>query len=140
MEMSLPLQIVLFIAALAVIVLVACILPIAFKMRLISEDMVCAIKEFKEDVHFIKEQAEVLMQNLDELSRRATCQMDDVTQIIRTARQWTERADRIVEQVEPPVFAMARNLNLMRAGVGKFLQVFLHSNHRKPNHEEIEDE
>jgi methyl-accepting chemotaxis protein len=67
------------------------------------------LDEFKSDAHFVKQQTEELIHNLNELSRRANEQMDDVHKIVRTARQWTERADRIVEEVEPPVFALARS-------------------------------
>src|SRR5437899_1008191 len=102
--------------------------------------MLRAVNEFKSDAHYVKQQTEESMHNLNALSRRASQPMGDVGQIVRTARDWTDKIDRIVEEVEPPVFALARNLNVIRAGVGKFLQVFLYSNHHKPTHEEIEHE
>src|SRR5262245_33926956 len=132
MEMSIVLQVALFLASLAIIVLVACVVPLAFQTRRNSEQMLRSLNEFRTDAHYIKQQTEELIRNLNELSRRANQQMDDVTHIVRTTREWTDRADRIVEEVEPSVFALARNLNVLRAGVGQFLQVFLHSNHRKP--------
>jgi uncharacterized protein YoxC len=140
MEMSVALQVGLFLASLAIIVLVACVVPLGFQTRRNSEQRLRALNEFKSDAHFVKQQTEELIQNLNELSRRANQQMDDIGHIVRTARQWTDRVDRLVEEVEPPVFALAPNLNLLRAGVGRFLQVFLHSNHRKPTQEKNEDE
>ena len=138
--MSIALQVALFLASLAMIVLVACIIPLSFQVRRNSEQMLRAVNEFKSDAHYVKQQTEELIHHLNELARRANAQMDDVSQIVRTVRQWTERVDRIVEQVEPPVFAVARNLNVVREGVGKFLQVFLHGNHHNQPQEDIEHE
>ena len=140
MEMSIALQVALFLAALAIIVLVACIIPVAFQTRRTTEKIARCLDEFKSDTHHMKQHTEDLIENLNELSRRANHQMDDVGQIVRTTREWFDRADRIVEQVEVPVFTLARNLNVLRAGVGKFMQVFLHGNHHKQTQEETEHE
>ena len=140
MEMSIALQVALFLASLAIIVLVACVIPLGLQTRRTSEQMLRCVNEFKSDAHYVKQQTEELIRNLNELSRRANEQMDDISQVVRTTRQWTERADRLVNEVgsaiEPPVFSLVRNVNLLRTGVSRFLQVLTHT---KPNHEPHEE-
>ena len=67
-----------------------------------------------------------MVRSVDELSRQATRQLEDVARITRVVQAWTERGDRLVQSlgavVEPPVFALARNIGLFRLGASVFLK------------------
>src|SRR5712675_935757 len=99
MEMSIALQVALFLASLAIIVLVACVIPLGFQTRRNSEQMLRALNEFKADAHYVKQQTEELIRSLNELTRRANQQMDGVGQVVHTVQEWTKRADRLVDEV-----------------------------------------
>ena len=77
-----------------------------------------------------------MLHNVNELSTRATRQCDDVEGVIQTVRGWIERMDRVVEEVrsvlEPPVLTAARNAQILRKGIVKFLEVFWNRNHHQP--------
>jgi hypothetical protein len=82
-------------------------------------------------------------ERLNLLSVLAQNQWHEVEKIVHTARQWSERADRFVEEVgsivEPPVFSVGYKLNLMRAGVKTFFQTLLSGNqqHKEEEKEKI---
>jgi uncharacterized protein YoxC len=139
MEISVALQIALFFASLSVIVLVACIVPIAFQTRRNSEQLLRTIEELKSNTQLLAQDSRELVRSLNDLCRRANQQMDELSQILRTAQQWTQRADRLVEEVgsaiEPPVFSLARNLNLFRTGATTFLRTLFHLNHHNQTKE-----
>jgi uncharacterized protein YoxC len=135
MEMSILLQMVLFVAALAVIVLVACLLPIAFQVRRQVEQLMLTAMELKASVQVLLQESRELVRSASELSQRARQEMDEAGQVVHTVRQWTERADRLVDEVgaaiEPPIFALTRNMNLIRMGVSAFMQNIFQRHQRK---------
>lgn len=143
MEMSVALQIALFFASLSVIVLVACVIPIAFRTRRNSEQLLRTFEELKSNTQTLAQDSHELVRNLNDLCRRANQQMDEVGQILRTAQQWTQRANRLVEEVgaavEPPVFALARNMNLLRTGATTFLRTLFHLNHHNHTHNQTKE-
>jgi uncharacterized protein YoxC len=132
MEMSTVLQVALFLAALAFIVLVACLIPLAFQARRRLEHLAVSAEQLKANVELLVQDSRELVRNVNELEQQVSRQMDDVGQVVGTVRRWTERADRLVEEVgsviEPPVFAWVRNVNLFRLGATTFLQAFFHTN------------
>ena len=134
MPMSTVLQVALFFASLAVVVLVACLIPIAFQARRQLEQLVVTAGLLKADMAVLVHDGQALMQNVNVLVTRANHQMDDVEQVVCTVRQWAERTDRLVDAVgatlEPPVVAMVRNLNLLRTGVTTFFQALMQRNSR----------
>ena len=138
MPMSTVLQVALFFASLAVVVLVACLIPIAFQARRQLEQLVVTAGLLKADMAVIVHHGQALMQNVNVLVTRANRQMDDVEQVVRTVRQWAERTDRLVDALgatlEPPVVAMVRNLNLLRTGVTTFFQALMQRNQRNQTH------
>ena len=111
MPMSIVLQVALFFASLAIIVLVACLIPIAFQARRHLEQLVDIAGQLKVDLAVIARDGQELMQNLNALASRANRQMEDVEQVVRTVRQWSERTDRLVNvlgaALEPPVVAVS---------------------------------
>jgi uncharacterized protein YoxC len=132
MEMSTVLQVALFLASVAFVVLAACLVPIAFQARRDLEHLALTAMQLKAKLEVLVEDSRELVRNVDVLSKRVNQQMDEVDQVVRTARQWTERADRLVNEVgsaiEPPVFSLVRNIKLLRTGATTFLQALFQSN------------
>ena len=130
--MSTALQVALFVASLAFIVLVGCLIPIVFQVRRKLEQLVAATEELKIKAQALVEDSHEMVRNVTELSKRANQQLDEVSRVVQTARQWAERADRLVNEVgsaiEPPVHSLVRNMNLFRTGIATFLQVLSHRN------------
>jgi len=138
MQMSAVLQVALFFAAIAVVVLVACLIPLAFQARRQLEQLVVTAGQLKADLEVLVNDSRELMRNANTLATRVNQQMDDVEQMVCTARQWTERADRLVNTLgaalEPPVVAVVRNLNLLRTGATTFLQALFQRSHHNQTH------
>ncbi len=130
--MSAALQVALFVASVAFIVLVVCLIPIAFQMRRKLNQLVIAAEELKEKAQALVEDSHEMVKNVAELSKRANEELDEVSRVVQTVRRWTERVDRLVNEIgsaiEPPVHSMIRNVGLFRTGVATFLQVLLHRN------------
>src|SRR5690349_6028491 len=128
MELSTTLQIALLVAALALITLVACIVPLSFRSYRLLEQLLRAIEKLEADAKLLAHDSRKLLQNVNDLCLRANQQMDTVDEVMRTAHQWTQRVDRLVDQVgtavEPPLFAFARNMGALRKGAATFLKVF----------------
>jgi uncharacterized protein YoxC len=123
--MSAALQIALFVASLAFIVLVVCLIPIVFQARRKLEQLLAATEELKEQAQALVEDSHEMVRNVTELSKRANAELDEVSRVVQTVRQWTQRADRLVNEVgsaiEPPVHSLVRNMNLFRTGIAAFL-------------------
>jgi uncharacterized protein YoxC len=131
--MALPLQIALFLASVAIVALVACLIPLAFQARGQLQQLILAAEQLKAKVEILAEDSRDLVRNFNTLTTRANQQLDNMEQVVRTARQWTERADRLVNEVgaaiEPPVLSLVRNITLLRTGVTSFFQALTHRNH-----------
>ena len=132
MEMSAALQVSLFLASLAFIGLVACIIPMAFQARSQFKQLVLTVEQLKPNLVLLVPDSREMVRNVSELSKRASQQMDEVGRVVHTARQWTDRGDRIVNAVgsaiEPPVFSLVRKLSVLRTGTTTFLQALFHPN------------
>jgi uncharacterized protein YoxC len=130
--MSTALQVALFVASVAFTVLVICLIPIAFRARRQLEQLVVTAEELKGKLQVLVEDSRELVRNVNELSKRANQQLDEVNHVVQTARGWTDRADRLVNEigsaVEPPVHSLLRNMNILRTGVTTFLQFLSHRN------------
>jgi uncharacterized protein YoxC len=140
--MSAALQVILFLASLAFIVLVGCIIFIAFQVLRQLQHLVLTVEQLKANMQVLLEDSRELVRNVNELAKRANQQMDDMGKVVRTVQQWTERGDRLVNEVgsaiEPPVFSLVQNLNLLRAAVTTFLKVLLHPHQYKQTKKEKE--
>lgn len=138
--MSTALQVAVFVASLAFIVLAVCIIPVAFHLRRKLEQLVNTAGELKEKLQVLVEDSHEMVRNVTELSKRANQQLDEVSRVVHTARQWTERADQLVNEIgsaiEPPVHSLVRNMNLVRTGIATFLQVLSHRNQHNQTRKE----
>jgi uncharacterized protein YoxC len=133
--MSIPLQIALFLASVAIVIFVAFCIPAILQLRNNAARLTQTLAELKAEVSLLVQDSRRLLHNVNELSTRATRQCDDVERVIQTVRGWTERVDRVVEEVgsvlEPPVLTAARNALIFRKGIAKFFEIFLNRNHRQ---------
>ena len=133
--MSIPLQIALFLASVAVVIFVAFCIPAILQLRNHAARLTQTLAELKAEVSLLVQDSRRLLHNVNELSTRATRQCDDVERVIQTVRGWTERVDRVVEEVgsvlEPPVLTAARNALIFRKGIAKFFEIFLNRTHRQ---------
>ena len=128
-----PLQIALFLASVAIVLFVACCIPVMLQLRKHAERMTQTLAELKAEVSLLVQDSRQLLHSVNELSTRANQQCDDVERVIQTVRGWTERADRVVEEVgsvlEPPILTAVRNAQILRKGIAKFFETFLNRNH-----------
>jgi uncharacterized protein YoxC len=140
MEMSPILQVALFLASLAVVVFVACVIPLAFQIRRNSDEVVRRLEAMKTDLEGLTTDTREMVQHVNNLCRQATQRVEEIGAITQTVRDWTTRAYHLVGEVgsalEPPVLTMARNIRALRSGVGVFLKTFMRHNH----HTEHENE
>lgn len=140
--MSMPLQIALFLASVAVVIFVACCIPAMFQLRKHAARMSQTLAELKAEVSLLVQDSRTLLHSVNELSMRAHQQCDDVERMIQTVRGWTERADRVVEEVgsvlEPPILTAVRNAQILRKGVAKFFETFFNRNQHQPQKAEEE--
>ena len=140
--MSLPLQIALFLASVAIVLFVACCIPVMLQVRKHAERMAQTLTELKAEVSLLVQDSRTLLHSVNELSTRANQQCDDVERVIQTIRGWTERVDRVVEEVgiavEPPILAAARNVQILYKGITKFFETFSNRNHHQP--QEVEEQ
>ena len=124
-----PLQIALFLASVAIVLFVAYCIPAMLQLRKHAARMAQTLAELKAEVSLLVQDSRKLLHNVNELSTRAHQQCDDVERVIQTVRGWTERVDRVVEEVgtavEPPILAAARNIQIFYKGITKFFDAFL---------------
>jgi len=130
--MTTALQVVLFVACITFVVLALCIIPVAFHLRRKLEQLVVTVGQLKDKLEALVEDSHTMVRNVTELSKRANQQLDEVSRVVQTARGWSDRADKLVNEigsvVEPPVHSLLRNLNLLQTGVATFLQFLSHRN------------
>jgi uncharacterized protein YoxC len=129
--MSNALQVALFLASLAIVAMVACVLPLIFLSRQQFKKLVEAAEQSRTDMQTLVQHSQELIRNITEISRRASKQMDEIDQVVATVREWTEGADHFLKEVgsvvEPPVFTIARNVNLLRSGMAGFVRALFNS-------------
>jgi uncharacterized protein YoxC len=148
MAMSPALQVALFLASLAVIGLAIFVIYVSYQARAQLKQLSSAAEQMKADLKVLLQHSQELISHVTEVSRRVSEQVDEVETVVKTVRHWTERADRVVEEVgsaiEPPIFAAVRNMNLFRKGAAAFLQALFHidqnNRHNANTQQEREEE
>jgi ABC-type transporter Mla subunit MlaD len=138
--MSVELQVALFLASAGIVALVVCLVPILLQVRRQLELLVRTAEQLKANLDLLVHDTRDLVHNVNELTRQANEQMEDVAHVVGHVRQWSDRADRLINEVglaiEPPVFSFVRNLNLFRTGLSVFLETLLCSRKHNPTEEE----
>jgi uncharacterized protein YoxC len=135
-----PLQIALFLASVAIVLFVAYCIPAMLQLRKHATRMTQTLVELKTEVSLLVQDSRKMLHSVNELSTRAHQQCDDVEHVIQTVRGWTDRVDRVVEEVgsvlEQPIVTAARNAWVFRKGIAKFFETFLNRNHHQPQRAE----
>jgi uncharacterized protein YoxC len=130
--MATPVQIALFFACVAIVVFVIGFVIALVQLQRRLEQTTRTIEELKTDVKLLVDDTRKLMQSMNALTERANRQCGDVERVVGTVRGWSERADRVFQEVsaavEPPLLLAARNLQLFRTGFAAFVQALLHRN------------
>ena len=138
--MSIALQIAVFLASVAIVIFVAFCIPAVLQLRQQAARMAQTLAELKAEVSLLVQDSRKVLHNVNELSTRAHQQVDDVQRVVETVRAWTGRVGRVVEEVgmvlEPPILTAARNAQIFRKGIAKFLETFLNRNHHQPQKSE----
>jgi len=130
--MSTAVQIGLFLASMAVVVLVVCVIPFVYQLRRNLDHLIKTTDELKSELKPLMQDTREVLQNLKQISERTNEQMDEVEKVVQTVRDWSNRADRLVDEVgsalEPPILTAARNINIFRKGITTFVEYLLHRN------------
>ncbi len=129
MEMSIALQIALLLASLAIVVLVVCIVPIAFQVGHSMKHLALTTERLEASAQALLQDSRGLVQSISELSERTNQYMEEVGKVSRVVQIWTERVDQFVRQVgslvEPPILSLLFNSKMLRVGATVFLRTLL---------------
>jgi uncharacterized protein YoxC len=132
LNMSITLQVALFIASVAFIALVACIIPIAFQARRHLEHLVHSSDHLQAKIEILLQDSHEMVEKVNDISLWANEQMDGMGKVLHTIQQWAERGNRFANDVEsvidPPILTLIRNINLLRKGATGFLKTLTRSN------------
>jgi uncharacterized protein YoxC len=132
--MAMALQIALLVASVAFVALVAVLIPVVFRASRQLEKLVVTIGEVRVDLDALVEESRGLVRNVNILVTRANGGLKDVEEVVSAVRTWKNRLDRIATVistiVEPPVFALANNVTLIRMGVTAALRALSNHNQR----------
>lgn len=127
--MSIALQVALFLASLAIVALVVCIVPIAIQVGRSLRHLGVTTERLEATVETLLQDSRELVRNVGDLSDRTKRNMEEMEKVVRIAQLWTERVDQFVRQigsiVEPPMLSLFRNSKVLRMGVAVFLQTLL---------------
>jgi uncharacterized protein YoxC len=138
--MAIALQVALLVALVAFTALVAFVLPVVVQAWRQMQQIMSLDLQLKSGIKVFLDDSHELLRNGNEFIKQASQQMEHVDKMVRTIRQWTERADRMVSQVgsamEPPIFSLVRSINLVRTGVVAFLETFGKSRQHSLTHKE----
>src|SRR5580704_4977721 len=97
--MSNALQIALFIASVAFTILMVCLIPIVFQVKRQLDQLVITAEDLKEKTQALVEDSHKMVHNVTDITRRAGQELDTVHHVLETVSQWTERTDRLVNEV-----------------------------------------
>jgi len=133
--MSAILEISFILASIAIVVLVACLLPVLFLASRQLKQLVLTAEKVKITLESLILDSRESVKNVKLLSERANLLLENVDHVVQIVHRWTERADLLVNElgsaIEPPMFSLVRKVNLVRTVVSTFLQRFLHQDQEK---------
>lgn len=133
MEPQLPvaLEVALYAASIAIVVAAVVLVAGVIHSRKSFDRLVGAVEELRTEVKPLAQETRIVAKRIGDLSMRAEEQWTAVEGIIGTARRWSERVNRVVDEVggavEPFAFAATRGVRVVQRGlavVGQFLPYF----------------
>jgi uncharacterized protein YoxC len=110
----LPLQVVLYVASLAIVVWTAVLVGVLFRLLAKLERIVGAVEQLNLEIKPLAQEARDAVRSVHDLSDRAN--------------HW---AGEVGDAVEPPLFAATRSLRILRSGVETFMRVLLDRKQRQ---------
>jgi uncharacterized protein YoxC len=96
--MSSALQIALFLACVALVLLVSLLIPLSILLYRRTSGVVRQLEEMKADLKQLIHDSRAMVQIVSLLSSRANQQLDDLGNVVRVVRRWSERVDHVVEE------------------------------------------
>ena len=124
--MSMALQIAQFLASVAVVAFVVFLIPVLIGLREHAARALRELEELKSDVRLLVQDSRSMVQNVNNLTSRAQLQMDEVDKLLRLVRGWSERTDRVVNEVgvlvEGQLLTATRLVKLVHLGLGRLLE------------------
>ena len=99
MNLSDALEGAVILASIAVVVLVACIVPMAFHLRRRLEHLALSADRLTTSMESLVRDGHEMARMVNEFAHRANGQLDEASHLTRTVRKWTDRADRLAEGV-----------------------------------------
>src|SRR5579862_4183173 len=127
--MSNALQVALFVASVVFTILVLCLIPVVFEAKRKLNQLVDTVDVLKDKSQDLVKDSHEMVRKLTEVTNRVNEQLEELHHVLHTVREWTDRTDAIVKEVEdaiePPVHALARNMSIIRLGIGAFAKAFL---------------
>ena len=131
--MSSALQVALFLASIAVTIFVAFLVPVFIGLCKYARRATRELEELKSEVKLLVQDSRNTLQNVNDLTSRARRQLEEVDKMVRSAREWSERASHIVDKVgdvvEAPIFTMARVISIAHTALSHILGVLTKKEH-----------
>jgi len=129
MEMSIALQIALFLASLAIVVLVVCIVPIAFQVGHSMKHLARTTERLEASTQALLHDSRELVRNITDLSDRTSRYMEEAGKVSHIVHLWAERADQfskvVGSLVEPSILSLLFDSKALRVGATVFLKTLL---------------
>lgn len=140
--MSVALEIAVALAALAFVALVVMLVPAILQLRRQADQIAATVAELRGDMTTIVGEARTAFARIGQISTRVEQEWHHVEKVVGTVHDWTERADRVITQVdaalEPPLLTTVRAVGLARVGLGAFMDVFRHRSRGAASNRESE--
>lgn len=115
------------VACAALVILTVLSLVVAVYLARKLNGMVTSVAEAQRELRELIGESREGVKELRQSAARIAGPMEDIEHITRTARGWTDRADRLVDAVgviaEPPIFFAARNIATAGRVVSGMLEV-----------------
>ena len=125
--MSVALQVAFFLASVAIVTFVLFTIPLFIVLGKYIARAARELEELKSDVRLLIQESRNAVQNVNNLAMRVQQQMDEVDKMVRMARAWGERANRVAEEVgeavESPIFILNRMVSIVRKGLGSLSDI-----------------
>lgn len=116
--MSTVLQVAVFSASVALVLLVIWLIPLSFLLYRCARDVARQLDELKADLKQLIHDSRTLVKNINHLTTRANQQFDELGEVVGVVRGWADRADLVVKEVgaafEGPLSTITRGLKILR--------------------------
>jgi hypothetical protein len=120
-------------ACTAIVILSAVVIAVAVGLKARADAMDRNVAQLRGELSELIRESRQLVGELRQAVARASDPMEDLAHMTRTARGWTDRADRLIDAVgtvaEPPLFFLSKNIKTVGGMVSGVLQTWLTPKH-----------